>query len=95
MSIEFTTTQKALILGALGDVAVRVRTNGTWYASVRADIKREGLLESPGISEPTPDAAIDALFRAYTAPGAVIVRDAGRSTQRELILSGFMWEDAE
>lgn len=95
MSIAFTTTQKALILSALGDFAVRVRTNGTWYASVRAEIKREWLLESPGISEPTPDAAIDALFQTYTAPGTVVVRDAGRSTRRDVIWSGFMWEDAE
>lgn len=87
------TTQKALALNALGGFSIKIRSSGDWYASVSAEIKRGVFLESPAVSEATPNKAVDSLFKIYTDLGVHVVLNAYGKDRREVRWNGFMWED--
>ena len=89
--------QKFAALGALCFApALHMRKPGDWYVSMLGVERKEGPCLSGGcISEPTPEAAVDAKWEWAIDPRYYLVINAMRDKRRAVRWNGFMWEDVD
>lgn len=90
--IEWPHGMQTMALRALGELALNVRADGTWYVNLpHVEIKNGAMLTTPTQTAPSPQKAIAEAWNTYST-GLVIVQHPGQP-RRALRWNGFMWAD--
>lgn len=86
--------QKFAAINAIADASLRMREPGDWYVSQpRVEVKAGSILTGSYGNGRTPEAAIEAHWRALTQleGDSYVVVDAYKDERKAVEWNGFMW----